>query len=54
MTSYQTLLNSSSDTGDQGALLTGVNFNGYGPPEGFCFDIKCSDYIQVTNIRIKY
>ena len=36
--------------GDQGALFTGVNFNGYGPPGGFCFDAMCSDPpIMVTN-----
>ncbi len=29
--------------GDQSALFTGVNFNGYGPPGGFDFDIGSHD-----------
>ena len=33
-----------SDTlGDSSWLFTGALFNGYGPPEGFCFDIFCDD-----------
>ena len=30
-------------TGDQSSLFTGVLYNGYGPPSGFCFDAFCSD-----------
>ena len=33
----------SDNLGDQGTLFTGVNFNGYGPPPGFCFDVDCGD-----------
>ena len=29
--------------GSQGALFTGVNFNGYGAPPGFCYDKGCKD-----------
>ena len=28
---------------DQAGLFTGVNYNGYGPPGGFCFDQSCGD-----------
>ena len=28
---------------DQKSLFTGVLFNGYSPPEGFCFDLLCND-----------
>lgn len=35
--------------GEKADLFTGVLFNGYGPPGGFCFDVFCSDDpIQVT------
>ncbi|KAI1305362.1 Lysosomal alpha-mannosidase [Halotydeus destructor] len=33
----------SRDLGAQGDLFTGANENGYNPPDGFCFDIMCSD-----------
>lgn len=29
--------------GEKSDLFTGVLFNNYGPPPGFCFDILCSD-----------
>ena len=29
--------------GDQASLFTGVNYNGYGPPDGFNFDSKVND-----------
>lgn len=28
---------------DDADLFTGVLFNNYGPPNGFCFDILCDD-----------
>lgn len=28
---------------DDSDLFTGVLFNNYGPPAGFCFDILCDD-----------
>jgi lysosomal alpha-mannosidase len=28
---------------NQAGLFTGVNYNGYGPPDGFCFDRGCND-----------
>lgn len=33
----------SESLGDQSSLFTGVLYNGYGPPSGFCFDAFCSD-----------
>ena len=31
----------SKSLGTQTEIFTGVLFEGYGPPEGFCFDIQC-------------
>ena len=37
-------------SGDQSALFSGVNYNGYSGPNGFCFDADCPDEpIKVTN-----
>nr|QHC34068.1 lysosomal alpha-mannosidase [Platynereis dumerilii] len=33
----------SADLGEQGFIFTGVNYNGYSPPTGFCFDSHCND-----------
>lgn len=34
-------------------LFTGVLYNGYGPPPGFCFDHRCSDDpVQVREERV--
>lgn len=33
----------SDDLGKSSDLFTGVLYNGYGPPGGFCFDDTCSD-----------
>uniref|UniRef100_A0A336LYZ7 Alpha-mannosidase n=1 Tax=Culicoides sonorensis TaxID=179676 RepID=A0A336LYZ7_CULSO len=33
----------SANLGDQSDLFTGVLFNNYGPPPGFCWDILCDD-----------
>lgn len=29
--------------GEKSDLFTGVLFNNYGPPPGFCFDVLCAD-----------
>lgn len=29
--------------GDKSDLFTGVLYNNYGPPPGFCFDVLCAD-----------
>lgn len=34
---------SSSNLGSKADLFTGVLYNTYSPPPGFCFDILCSD-----------
>ncbi|XP_076073575.1 lysosomal alpha-mannosidase-like [Mytilus galloprovincialis] len=34
---------SPKNLGSKADLFTGVLFNGYGPPPGFCFDINCND-----------
>lgn len=33
----------SSSLGQLTEIFTGVLYNGYGPPEGFCFDQFCAD-----------
>lgn len=41
----------SASLGPVSDLFTGILFYGYGPPPGFCYDIKCKDPpIQVTGI----
>jgi len=35
--------------GDQSDLFTGALFNGYGAPNGFCFDILCGDDPIIDN-----
>ncbi|KAK3085809.1 hypothetical protein FSP39_008930 [Pinctada imbricata] len=34
---------SPKNLGSQSDLFTGVLYNGYGPPGGFCFDVKCHE-----------
>ena len=34
---------SASLAAEESELFTGVLYNGYGPPGGFCFDIHCGD-----------
>jgi lysosomal alpha-mannosidase len=39
----------SPSLGPKSDLFTGILFYGYGPPPGFCYDMKCADSpIQVT------
>ena len=33
----------SQDIGSGSDLFTGVLFNNYGPPPGFCWDLLCND-----------
>lgn len=40
-------------TGKSGWLFTGVNYNLYQPPPGFCFDILCSDLPLIDNPKSK-
>jgi hypothetical protein len=35
-------------------LFTGALFNGYGPPEGFCFDDECQDEPIMDNPRVGF
>lgn len=35
--------------GAEGSLFTVVNYNLYQPPNGFCFDIECSDEPIIDN-----
>ncbi|XP_046648826.1 lysosomal alpha-mannosidase-like isoform X2 [Daphnia pulicaria] len=44
---------SSSSLGQTGWLFTGVNYNLYQPPPGFCFDILCSDLPVIDNPKSK-
>ncbi|XP_026462046.1 lysosomal alpha-mannosidase-like isoform X2 [Ctenocephalides felis] len=37
------LWHASDNLGEAGDLFTGVLYNNYGPPPGFCFDILCQD-----------
>ncbi|XP_041362774.1 lysosomal alpha-mannosidase-like [Gigantopelta aegis] len=34
---------SPQNLGEKADLFTGVNYNGYSPPQGFCYDIFCGD-----------
>jgi hypothetical protein len=33
----------SQDLGEQSYLFTGVLYDQYGPPPGFCWDLLCND-----------
>lgn len=33
----------SKSLGSQSDLFTGILYYGYGPPPGFCFDMRCRD-----------
>lgn len=37
----------SRSLGEQAEIFTGVLFQGYGPPEGFCFDIQCKSVVPI-------
>ena len=39
----ETIWRASSSLGNQTDILTGVLYNTYSPPPGFCFDILCAD-----------
>ncbi len=39
----QMVWRSSPIFGSSSDLFTGILYNGYGPPHGFCFDHRCSD-----------
>ena len=39
----ETMWKGSDSLGKSSWLLTGALFNGYNPPNGFCFDVYCSD-----------
>ncbi len=39
----ETVWKGSDSLGESSWLLTGALYNGYGPPNGFCFDIFCDD-----------
>ncbi|XP_055684931.1 lysosomal alpha-mannosidase isoform X1 [Lutzomyia longipalpis] len=41
----------SANLGEAADLFTGVLFNNYGPPPGFCFDILCSDEPMIDDRR---
>lgn len=37
--------------GSESDLFTGVLYNGYSPPPGFCFDILCTDEPIISDKR---
>lgn len=37
--------------GEAGSLFTGVNYNLYQAPDGFCFDILCGDEPIIDNVK---
>ncbi|XP_059613211.1 lysosomal alpha-mannosidase isoform X2 [Phlebotomus argentipes] len=41
----------SANLGEASDLFTGVLYNNYGPPPGFCFDILCSDEPMIDDPR---
>ncbi len=40
-------------SGETGWLFTGVNYNLYQPPPGFCFDVLCDDLPIIDNKKSK-
>ncbi|XP_065335492.1 lysosomal alpha-mannosidase-like isoform X2 [Cloeon dipterum] len=44
--SMEMIWRGSKNIGEDGDLFTGVLYNHYSPPRGFCFDVWCSDYIS--------
>jgi len=47
-TTLELVWQSSASLGGAADLFTGIMFNGYGQPNGFCFDAVCqNDFIQV-------
>lgn len=42
----------SSSLGTDSDIFTGVMFNVYGPPPGFCFDIMCNDEPIIDDPKI--
>lgn len=43
----------SANLGESADLFTGVLFNNYGPPPGFCFDVLCNDEPIIDGIHSK-
>jgi hypothetical protein len=44
-----------SISGDQSSLFTGILPHGYGPPNTFCFDFRCTDDpIMVSQILLAF
>merc|ERR550534_2020659 len=41
----------SNTQGEAGSLFTGVNYNLYQAPDGFCFDILCGDEPIIDNVK---
>ena len=37
----------SKSLGEPAEIFTGVLFNGYGAPSGFCFDIRCQTAVPI-------
>lgn len=42
----------SSSLGEQTEIFTGVLYNGYSPPGGFCYDQSCTDQPIMVNMVI--
>lgn len=42
-----------SSTGEDSDIFTGINYNGYSPPETFCWDIYCNDEPMMDNPLLK-
>ena len=38
--------------GSSADLFTGILYNGYGPPNGFCFDHRCKD--EPVKVRVSH
>jgi len=49
--SMEMLWQASNTLGDAGSLFTGVNYNLYQAPGGFCFDILCDDDPIIDNVE---
>jgi len=51
--SMEMLWDATNTLGNDGSLFTGVNYNLYQAPDGFCFDILCGDEPIIDNVKSK-
>ena len=52
--SMELIWKASESLNDSSRLFTGILFNGYGPPKGFCFDDNCNDEPIMDDPRVGF